>query len=275
MRCILIVKSLSTEVEPNLNPIKKLLDEGSVACGGWITLGEPALAEIFAKAGFPWVVVDLEHSCISMREALELVRVIDLAGSEPFVRCTSINRDQIKRILDAGARGLLIPNVKSASDLDAVASACFFEPHGTRGVGLGRAQGYGSAFHEYHQRLKTDLFIVAQIESREAIENLDQIFEHPILDAYFIGPYDLSCSLGIPGDFDNELYKDSIKKILAIGERLQVHGGMHIVEYSDFLEGLNNIPDNLKFLACSVDIRILDGVCRDLLAQVANKGSIA
>ena len=111
--------------------------------GTWLSLPNESVAEIFAKAGYEWVVIDLEHSAININQAEQLIRVIDLAGSKPFVRLSGHSSSQIKRVLDAGAKGILAPMVESKAQIESIVAACHYPPKGNRGMGLARAQGYG------------------------------------------------------------------------------------------------------------------------------------
>src|SRR3990167_11155409 len=120
-----------------------------ISFGSWITLAHPAIAEIMAKAGFEWLVIDLEHSVITIREAEELIRVISLCGVKPYVRLTANDPNQIKRVMDAGAEGIIVPMVKSFNDVKWAADAMFYPPKGSRSVGLARAQQYGVGFKTY------------------------------------------------------------------------------------------------------------------------------
>ena len=117
--------------------------------GSWITLAHPSIAEIQAKAGFDWLAVDLEHSVLTIREAEELIRMIDLCGVVPLVRLTSNDANQIKRVMDAGAHGVIVPMVNSALDAITAIEAVKYPPQGKRGVGLARAQDYGESFSDY------------------------------------------------------------------------------------------------------------------------------
>ena len=130
---------------------KEFLDR--VTIGSWISLGHPAIAEIFAKAGFDWLTIDLEHGVITISEAEQLIRVIELCGVVPFVRLSSNNPTQIKRVMDAGAHGVIVPMVTTAEEAQRAVSAVKYPPLGLRGVGLARAQGYGSRFRSYAEWL--------------------------------------------------------------------------------------------------------------------------
>ena len=235
--------------------------------GTWLSLPNESVAEIFAKAGYEWVVIDLEHSAININQAEQLIRVIDLAGSKPFVRLSGHSASQIKRVLDAGAKGILAPMVESQAQIEGIVAACHYPPRGNRGMGLARAQGYGeaNAKSEYITTTSKHIEIYAQIESVAGIANLDSIFSQEI-DGYFIGPYDLSASLGNPGIFDSDDFIDAEEQILKASQRHQVKAGYHLVE-----PNAKQIPILLNkgydMIAFSVDIRMLDLSARLPFAQ--------
>ena len=237
--------------------LKNKLNEGKLTIGSWITMGNTAIAEIFANAGFDWLVVDLEHSTISLDQAGDLIRVIDLSGVAPLVRLTSNDANQIKRVMDSGAHGIVVPSVNSANDASLAVAATRYAPEGIRGVGLARAQGYGSAFKEYLEWQKTSPVVIVQIEHINALDNLEAIFLTEGVDGFIIGPYDLSCSMGIPGNFEKLEFKEVLQKILKAGLEFGCTSGIHLVEPDTEL--LNNtIEEGYKFIAYSVDIRMLD-----------------
>jgi 2-dehydro-3-deoxyglucarate aldolase len=121
--------------------LKQKLKNKDLTVGSWITLGNTSIAEILANAGYDWLVVDLEHTTISLEQAGELIRTIELAGVSPLVRLTNNDENQIKRVMDAGAHGIVVPMVKSADDAKYAVAATRYPPLGNRGVGLARAQG--------------------------------------------------------------------------------------------------------------------------------------
>ncbi|MDC1140667.1 aldolase/citrate lyase family protein [Gammaproteobacteria bacterium] len=230
--------------------------------GTWLSLPNESIAEILANAGYEWVVIDLEHSAININQAEQLIRVIDLAGCKPFVRLSGHSSSQIKRVLDAGARGILAPMVETKAQVESIIAACHYPPRGNRGMGLARAQGYGedNAKNKYITTTSKHIEIYAQIESVAGIANLDSIFSQEI-DGYFIGPYDLSASLGDPGDFDSSNFINAEEKILNASKHYQVKAGYHLVE-----PNLAQIPALVKkgydMIAFSVDIRMLDSSAR-------------
>ena len=154
---------------------KQKLQNKELTIGSWITLGNTGVAEIMANVGFDWLVVDLEHSTISIDIAGELIRVIDLSGVPALVRLTSNQPDQIKRVMDAGAHGIIVPMVNEIGDAKKALEAIHYAPKGTRGVGLGRAQGYGEQFSDYLKWQEDGPVVIVQIEHMDALPHLEAI----------------------------------------------------------------------------------------------------
>ena len=246
---------------------KNLLNRLSI--GSWITLGHPAIAEIMAAAGFDWLAVDLEHSVITLREAEELIRVIDLKGLPAFVRLSSNNSEQIKRVMDAGASGVIVPMVNTREEAVSAVSAVKYPPIGTRSFGLARAQGYGPKFEDYISWQEEGTLIIVQIEHIQAVENLESILDVPGVDGYFVGPYDLSGSLGVPGDFNHPDFLEAMDEINRLASQTNVPGGVHIVE-PDVEKLREYIANGLTFLAYSIDTRMLDESCRKGLESIVD-----
>lgn len=242
--------------------LKSKLNNKQPTIGSWLTLSNSSIAEIFSNAGFDWVLVDLEHSVISISDAGELIKVIELSGSSPLVRPTSLDANLIKRIMDAGAHGIIAPMVNSVEDAVLAVSATRYEPAGIRGVGLGRAHGYGTKFDEYFEWQKKSSIVIVQIEHIKAFEDLENILSVDGVDGFIIGPYDLSCSMGIPGEFDNPEFTKVLEEILETGMKIGCPAGIHIVE-PDIKKLEKALNDGYKFIGYSVDFRILDNVVRE------------
>jgi 2-keto-3-deoxy-L-rhamnonate aldolase RhmA len=240
---------------------KKLLDK-KLVIGSWITLAHPAIAEIMAGSGFDWLAVDLEHSVITIREAEELIRVIDLNGVVPLVRLTSNNSDQIKRVMDAGSHGVIVPMVNCAEDAELAVRAVKYPLFGKRGFGLARAQGYGNRFKEYLEWQEKNSVVIVQVEHIDAVNNLEEIFAVDGVDGYMIGPYDLSGSMGIPGQFDHPDLLEAMEKIRMVAAKFNKTGGVHVVE-PDASQLRQAIKEGQRFIAYSVDIRMIGQACRE------------
>lgn len=244
--------------------LKNKIEQKKICFGAWVTLYCPAICEIFAKAGFDWITIDLEHSTLSIDQVGELIRVIDLAGSSPLIRLPSIDAIIIKRLMDAGAHGIILPNVQSRKDIQLAVSATRYFPKGIRGVGLARAQAYGSGFNIYRKWQKNGPIVIAQIESAAALPHLVEIFKSPGLSGFLIGPYDLSCSLGDAGNFRSTKFLQAKEKILLAARQAKCPAGIHVVE-PNLKEFKEAIRLNYKIIACSADFRILDFFSRTTL----------
>ncbi len=247
--------------------LKAKLAQSEITIGSWITLGHTAIAEIMASAGFDWLVLDMEHSVLELSEVQTIIQVLDGKQCPVIVRLTSNHPDQIKRVMDAGATGIMVPMIKSAADARSAVDAVYYPPHGQRGVGLARAQGFGASFQAYRQWLEQNAIIVVMIEHIAAVDAIDAILAVPGIDAYIIGPYDLSGSMGRPGDLDHPDVQTAISHILEAGKRAQKPGGIHVIEPDP--EALQQrIQSGFNFLGYSLDIRILDSVCRSHMQRI-------
>lgn len=246
--------------------LKNRIKNGETVIGSWITLAHPSIAEIMARAGFDWLAIDMEHSVITIREAEELIRVIDLAGVVPLVRLTSNNPDQIKRVMDAGAHGVIVPMVLSAQDAESAVASVRYPKTGSRGIGLARAQGYGVAFDEYFEWQKENTLVIVQIEHIDAVNNIDSIFDVDGVDGFFIGPNDLSGSMGMPRQLARKEYKDAVERVRQAGLARGITSGLHVVE-PDVQEFNLAIQDGFKFIAYSLDTRVLDVGFREVFGQ--------
>jgi 2-dehydro-3-deoxyglucarate aldolase len=184
-----------------------------------------------------------------------------LCGVAPLVRLTSNHPDQIKRVMDAGAHGIVVPMVNSVADAERAVAATRYAPRGIRGVGLARAQKFGPGFQDYLQWQKDGPVVIVQIEHQDALDHLEAIFSVPGVDGFIIGPYDLSCSMGMPGEFERPEVKAAMQQILATGLRMSFPAGLHIVEPAP-ARLAQVIQEGYRFIAYSVDVRMLDVAAR-------------
>jgi 2-dehydro-3-deoxyglucarate aldolase len=252
------------------NKLKTIIRNNQLTFGSWITLGHTSIPEIMARAGFDWLVIDIEHSVIDIQKVQELIQIIDLKGVTPLVRLTSNDSALIKRVMDAGAYGVVVPMVKTKEDALNAVNAVKYPPIGTRSVGLARAQGYGKAFDEYKSWINKDSIIIIQLEHIDAVKNLEEIFSIEEIDGYIIGPYDLSASLGIPGDLNNEKVIEIEKIALETSEKYNKISGIHVVEPDEELT-LEKISLGYKFIAASVDFLYLGNACIDLMNGIKKR----
>ena len=247
--------------------LKRRLKNGETTIGSWVTLGHSAVAEIMAKAGYDWLVIDMEHSVIELSDAQELMQAIDLGGIPSIVRLTSNDENQIKRVMDAGACGVMVPFVNSAADAKRAVASVYYPPIGRRGVGLARGQGYGATFQEYRTWLNENGLVIVMIEHIDGVNAVDEIFAVDGIDGYMIGPYDLSSSLGVAGEIDNPAVVEAIAKIREAGMRSGIPGGIHVVDPD--LDAINKrIEEGFSFIGYGMDVRILDAISRQHLLKI-------
>lgn len=212
-----------------INTIKQKVSNREITLGCWIQLPDPFSAEIMARAGFDWLAIDMEHGLIAPDAAFRLIQVIGNAGVLPLVRLHENDPSTIRRMMDAGAGGIIVPMVNTAEEAEQAVSAAKYYPQGQRSFGLGRAHHFGREFDAYIETTNADSIVAVQIEHKDAIPNLDAILAVPGIDAIVIGPYDLSGSMGIPGKFDDPGFSAAIMGIIDQVRQSQVTLGFHIV----------------------------------------------
>jgi len=251
------------------NTLKKKLANNEQTYGCWITLAHPLIPEILAMAGFDWLAVDMEHTSIDHNDLLPLLISIEANGMIPLVRVGENNPNLIKRIMDAGAYGVIVANVCTAKEASEAVNAVKYPPFGTRGVGLYRAQAYGKKFENYLKWVEEESLVIVQIEHIDAVQQIDEIFSVSGIDAYMIGPYDLSGSLKKPGKFDDLEVKDAIETIIQSGRKHNIPAGFHSVS-SDPDEAYKRQQQGFIFLAFSTDAILLGDSSILAMAQLKN-----
>lgn len=196
---------MSTDFRSRLIGGEKLL-------GTMVTLPCTATAEILANAGFDWLFVDGEHGPLETADILAILQVVgDRAAC--IVRVPAGEEVPIKKVLDLGADGVIVPQVNSAEQATAVVRYARYTPQGSRGVGLARAHGYGMKFQEYLESANERVSVIVQAEHALAAENIESIVKVDGVDAVLLGPYDLSASFGKPGQLDDPVVTDAVDHI--------------------------------------------------------------
>jgi 2-keto-3-deoxy-L-rhamnonate aldolase RhmA len=194
--------------------LRARLLRGDMLLGTLLSLPSPEIAELLGEVGFDWLFVDGEHGPF---DAAELVAMLRAAGSTPcLVRTPPQNDAAIARALDAGAAGIIVPQVHSASHAAHVAAVAHYPPAGTRGVGVTRASGYGQRIREYVASANDTIVVVVQAESAQAVEDIEAIARAPGVDAVLIGPNDLAASLGHPGRTDHPEVRAAIERVIDV-----------------------------------------------------------
>lgn len=247
--------------------LKNKLKNNLLTIGSWITIGHPSIVDIMASAGFEWLVIDLEHTSIDLSQAHILISTIQANGMKALVRVSKNEEVIIKRILDMGADGIVVPMVKSKTDALEAIDYAKYPPIGKRGVGLFRAQKYGLGFDDYKKWVNDELVIIAQIEHIEAVKNIEEIITTEGIDGIIIGPYDLSGSMGYPGEYHREDVKEAVAKVLKVCKEKNIPSGFHVIE-SDPAKLQERIAQGCTFLAYSLDFFFLGDCAREGMSKI-------
>ncbi len=206
---------------------------GSPVVGSWISIGHPAVAEMSAECGFDFVVIDAEHTAMSLETVESLARAVDAASgeTEPLVRVADDDPARLKRVLDTGVSGVIVPMVETEDQARSIAAATRYPPDGIRGVAGSRASRYGLDLGEYFERANDERLVIVQIESATGVENAADIAAVEGIDALFVGPADLSASLGRFGDTDS--LDTEISAVLTAGHEADISVGSIALESED------------------------------------------
>ena len=252
--------------------LKTKLGSRELTIGSWITIGSPIVAEIMAQAGYDWLTIDLEHSAITIAQAQDLIRVIELCGVAPLVRVGENDLTVIKRVMDAGAHGVIVPMVNSKEEAEKAVKAVKYPPVGFRGVGLARAQKYGQNFEGYKSWNLNESVVIVQVEHIRAVENLETILHVDGVDGFIIGPYDLSASLGHPGEFNHPEVLTALERVKTVAIKHNALMGFHVIP-TDVETLLDKVKEGYKFLAHSIDILFLGNGSHNSLAAIKSEVS--
>jgi 2-dehydro-3-deoxyglucarate aldolase len=241
--------------------IREKLKSNELSIGSWQQIPNASISEILGHAGYDWVAVDLEHGSVGVEQLPNLFRAIELGGTLPLARIAESKPKDCKQALDAGAGGIIAPMIENAEQLKMMRNACCWPPTGTRGVGFSRANLFGENFISYKEEAKSPL-LIAQIEHIKAVNNLEDILQVKGLDAIIVGPYDLSGSMGITGEFDSREFTDVMDNIINICKKYDVPCGDHVVQPDKNLLG-KRIDQGYRFIAYGTDGVFMHTNCRN------------
>ena len=250
--------------------LKKKLNRRALTIGSWITIGNEIIAELMAKMAFDWLTIDMEHSAIDLSEAQKLIRIIQLCGCVPLVRVPENDATVIKRVMDAGAHGVIVPMVNSKEDAQKAVEAVKYPSQGKRGVGLARAQGYGMGFGAYKDWVNKESVVIVQVEHVRAVKHLRSILGVKGVDGFIVGPYDLSASMGYPGEFLRPAVRTCLEEIIRVAKALRTTAGIHVIP-PDHREVKARIEEGYRLIAFSLDTLFLANACQTSLTAISTR----
>ena len=244
--------------------LRKRLLQGDLLLGTILSLDSPDVAEILSGIGFDWIFIDAEHSTLDPHHLKALFQAIGEA-TPCVVRLPALDEIAVKKTLDAGAAGLLVPQVNSAEQVELLVKWGRYYPEGSRGLGFGRAQGYGLKVGNYLEHANENILLSVQAESSEAVKNIESIVQVPGLDAVLVGPYDLSASMGLPGQVTHPDVKAAIQHVA----KICFEANMPIGIFGMTAEAVQPyIAQGFRFIVCGADTALLGNAARQLLEQL-------
>jgi 4-hydroxy-2-oxoheptanedioate aldolase len=246
--------------------IKQRLKKGETLHGCWLNTGSPVAAEIIGKAGFDWVLIDLEHGSTDDKDAFHQLQALGSTHASPIARIQYVARHNVQRMLDMGAEGIMFPQVRNVAEARFAIAAMHYPPYGIRGMAaMIRATDFGASMDEYHKMAKDTLLGVIQIETQECLDHLDEIAAIDGVDVLFIGPSDLTLALGIFRQLDHPKYQAALK---ATVKAARDHGKTAGVLMLDpvYYEMYHNL--GFRFLACGADGLFIKDGSRNMVSEL-------
>jgi 4-hydroxy-2-oxoheptanedioate aldolase len=234
-----------------MKTIKQRILSGEVVYGCWINMGSLVSTEIVGRAGFDWVLIDLEHGAGNDTTMYHQLQVLENTGPTAIVRTDELSRNRVQRILDAGAGGIMFPQLQKAEEADLAVKLMYYPPKGIRGMAKSvRAHAFGRNSADYISGLENNLISIIQIETVQAVEDIDAIAATPGVDVLFVGPSDLSLAYGIFGQLHHPVYQRAIRDVASAAKK---NGKMAGALLQDPEEHAMYYDLGYRFLACGAD----------------------
>ena len=248
------------------NRLKDRLAEGKVCIGATVTMNSPVVAEILAHMdGLDWIWFEMEHSSLSEQDVLTMLQTTNGSDVNTVVRVPWNDKTMIKRVLDLGPDGIIIPLVNSKAEAEAAIKAIKYPPWGERGAGLARAQAYGLHMAEYLKTANQEVAAIMMIEHIDAVNNIDEILSVKGVDSIMVGALARSGSMGLLGQTDDERVEAAVQKVLAAAGRAGVPCGIITVSPEQTNE---RIRQGFTNLIAGIDVLFFHGAVRDCLGRL-------
>jgi len=260
------------------NHVRAKLKRGESSVGTWLTLPDPVAAHLMARIGFDWLTVELEHTPTSLETAAHCIAIIGASGPAPLVRIPWNSVENIKRVLDIGSWGIVVPMVNTRSEAQAVVEAARYAPQGSRSIG---GQLHAASFDTdpatYYAKANEEILVVVMAEHVKAIENAEEIFSVPGIDAVFVGPNDLHNSMGKPPAFESDepQFVQALEHVLKVARKCGVAPGIHV---ADAEAARRRIAQGFQFVAVASETGMMLSKAQEVakfLGISASKGPVA
>lgn len=250
------------------NPVKRTLQSGKPSFGTWLSLGDLYATRVLARAGFDWLTLDIEHSAIDWSQAAMIFGCIADAGCVPLARVPKGNHDYIKRVLDAGAWGIVVPMVDTVEQAQIAIRAAKYPPEGNRSLGGGmHAINFDTTAVEYYKRANDEILVILQTESPTGVANAEAIYSLPGVDAIFVGPVDLRANMTTPDgrQATDDEFEDLLARVVAAGKKVGTPTGMHTM---DPKSALARAEQGMQFIAIGSELRFMTQKAQEVLRAI-------
>jgi 2-keto-3-deoxy-L-rhamnonate aldolase RhmA len=254
--------------QPAPNRLKQDLAAGKVCLGATITINSPAVAEIMSHIGLDWLWFETEHSSLTLDNVLTMLQATNGADVSTVIRVPWNDKTMMKRALDLGPDGIIIPLVRTREEAEAAVRAMKYPPWGERGAGLARAQCYGLHMGEYMETANNEVMTIPMIEHIQAVENIDEILKVKGVDSVMVGALDLSGSMGMLGQTGDPKVEGAIQKVLASCKKAKVPCGIITVAPEQANE---RIKQGFTNIIMGIDVLFLHSAARGAMAQIVKK----
>ena len=249
--------------------LKERIYAGEIVHGCWLNLGSLVSAEIIGRAGFDWVLIDLEHGAGDTASMYAQLQVLENSDSSVIVRTDELSRSKVQHILDAGATGVMFPQLKEKAEADFAMRSMYYPPKGIRGMAKAvRATSFGANTDEYISNLGKNLVCVIQVETLEALDNIGSIAATEGVDVLFVGPNDLSLALGVFGQLQHPLYQEAVKSIADAAMKYGKVAGV-LLQDPDEYDMYSAI--GYHFLACGADATFVSRGAKQMVQRLNDK----
>lgn len=246
------------------NKTRQKIQAGQATLGAFVGMGSPAAAEVMAYVGFDWLVVDAEHGPLDWGSCVSLLQAMNGSEATPIIRVAWNDPVLIKRALDIGAQGILVPMVNDRQSAELAVKACKYPPQGIRGIGPMRPSHYYLDIIEYLKTANDEIMVIVQIEHIDAVNNIEEIFKVEGIDCYFIGPHDLAASMGLITQIHHPKVRQAIDKVLEASKKVGTAAGLYAMNLDDVE---SYIDQGYKMISIGNDAGILATGSRDLIQR--------
>jgi 2-keto-3-deoxy-L-rhamnonate aldolase RhmA len=258
-------KPMNAEGKRGPNRLKRDLAAGKVSLGATITFYSPVIAEILSRIGLDWLWYDTEHTYMTLENVITMLQATNGANISNIVRVPWNDKTMIKKALETGPEGIIVPLVRTKEDAENAVRAMKYPTWGVRGAGLSRAQCYGLHMGEYMQTADEEVMTILQIEHIDAVNNIDEILSVKGVDACMIGALDLSGSMGMLGQTTSPEVEAAVQKVLAACKKAKVPCGNVTITPEDTNK---RIEQGFQLLIMGIDVLFLHGAALNALSQI-------